>query len=62
MLSEHRKGTPKKALEGGLRILWFAEGLWEKAMATHSNTLTWQIAWTEEPGRLQSMGSLRSRT
>ena len=29
----------------------------EKAMAPHSNTLAWQITWTEEPGRLQSMGS-----
>ena len=33
----------------------------EKAMATHSNTLAWRIPWTEEPGRLQSMGSLRVR-
>ena len=33
----------------------------EKAMATHSSTLAWQIPWTEEPGRLQSMGSLRVR-
>ena len=31
----------------------------EKATATHSSTLTWKIPWTEEPGRLQSMGSLR---
>ena len=31
----------------------------EKAMATHSNTLAWKIPWTEEPGRLQSVGSLR---
>ena len=30
-------------------------------MATHSSTLTWKIPWTEEPGRLQSMGSLRVR-
>ena len=30
----------------------------EKAMAPHSSTLAWKIAWTEEPGRLQSMGSL----
>ena len=30
----------------------------EKAMATHSSTLAWKIPWTEEPGRLQSMGSL----
>ena len=29
----------------------------EKAMASHSSTLTWKIPWTEEPGRLQSMGS-----
>ena len=27
-------------------------------MAPHSNTLAWKIPWTEEPGRLQSMGSL----
>ena len=26
-------------------------------MATHSNTLAWKIPWTEEPGRLQSIGS-----
>ena len=30
----------------------------EKAMALHSSTLAWKILWTEEPGRLQSMGSL----
>ena len=33
----------------------------EKAMAPHSSTLAWQIPWTEEPGRLQSMESLRVR-
>ena len=31
----------------------------EKAMAPHSSTLAWKLPWTEEPGRLQSMGSLR---
>ena len=35
--------------------------LTEKAMAPHSSTLAWKIPWTEEPGRLQSMGSLRVR-
>ena len=30
-----------------------------KAMPPHSSTLVWKIPWTEEPGRLQSMGSLR---
>ena len=33
----------------------------EKAMASHSSTLAWKIPWTVEPGRLQSMGSLRVR-
>ena len=33
----------------------------EKAMATHSSTLAWKIPGAEEPGRLQSMGSLRVR-
>ena len=31
----------------------------EEEMATHSSTLAWKIPWTEEPGRLQSMGSQR---
>ena len=31
----------------------------EKEMATHSSTFAWKILWTEEPGRLQSMGSQR---
>ena len=31
----------------------------EKGMATHSSTLAWKIPWMEEPGRLQSMRSLR---
>ena len=33
----------------------------EKEMATHSSTLAWRIPRTEEPGRLQSMGSQRVR-
>ena len=35
------------------------QGCMEKAMASHSSTLAWKIPWTEDPGRLQSMGSLR---
>ena len=31
----------------------------EEEMATHSSFLAWRIPWTEEPGRLQSMGSQR---
>ena len=34
----------------------------EKAMAFHSSTLAWKIPWTEEAGRLQSMGLLRVKT
>ena len=33
----------------------------EKAVAPHSSTFAWKILWTEEPGRLQSMGSQRVR-
>ena len=29
----------------------------EKEMVTHSSILAWRVPWTEEPGRLQSMGS-----
>ena len=32
------------------------EDLLEEGMATHSSILAWRIPWTEEPGRLQSMG------
>ena len=42
---------------------WVLSLGWEdplkKEMATHSSTLAWKILWTEEPGRLQSMGSQR---
>ena len=41
-------------------VLWgFSGGTVEKAMAPHSSTLAWKVPWTEEPGRLQSIGSLR---
>ena len=40
------------SLLGGLNLFS------EKAMAAHSSTLAWKIPWMEEPGRLQSMGSL----
>ena len=35
------------------------EDLLEKEMATHSSILAWKLPWTEESGRLQSMGSQR---
>ena len=42
--------------ETGVRSLGREDPL-EKEMATHSSTIAWKIPWTEEPGRLQSMGS-----
>ena len=43
--------------------MWVLSLDWEdpldKGMATHSTILAWRIPWTEEPGRLQSMGSQR---
>ena len=36
------------------------EDLMEKGMATHSSILAWRSPWTEEPCRLQSMGSIES--
>ena len=48
-------------------VLWFSLDICQRVgflagegKATHSSTLAWQIPWTEEPGRLQSMG-LQSR-
>ena len=35
------------------------EDTMEKEMSTHSSTIAWKIPWTEEPDRLQSMGSQR---
>ena len=49
-----------------MREIWVRtlgrEDTLEKAMAPHSSTLAWKIPWTEEPGRLQSMGRKESDT
>ena len=53
-----------KCLPAMLKIsVWFLgrEDPLEKEMAPHSSTLAWKIPWTEEPDRLQSMGSQRVR-
>ena len=46
-----------------MRDTWVRSLGWEdpleKEMATHSSTLAWKTPWTEEPGRLQSLGSQR---
>ena len=43
--------------ETGFRSLGWEDPL-EKEMAIHSSTIAWKIPWMEEPGNLQSMGSL----
>jgi len=48
----------RKELDMTERLNWLNLSM-EKAMAPHSSTLAWKIPWTEKPGRLQSMGSLR---
>ena len=53
-----RKGLPLPLLAN---LLSSQSSSLEKAMAIHSSTLAWKIPWTEEPGGLQSTGSLRVR-
>ena len=49
------------AMQEELKEMWVQSLSWkdplEEEMATHSNILAWEIPWTEEPGRLQSIGS-----
>ena len=51
------KNSPASA--GDMSLIPGSEDPLEKEMATHSNILAWKIPWTEEPGRLQSMGLQR---
>ena len=53
------KASACNARDPGLTPGW--EDPVQKAMATHSSTRACKIPWTEEPGRLQSMGSQRVR-
>ena len=50
--------NPPAMQEMWVQSLGWEEPL-EKEMATHSSTLAWKIPWTEEPGRLQTMGLQR---
>ena len=50
--------NPPATLEMHVRSLGWEDHL-EKEMATHSSILAWKISWIEQPGGLQSMGSLR---
>ena len=57
--TDHQAEFPVLYSSFPLSILHMVVYIWEKAMALHSSTLAWKIPWTEEPGRLQSMGSPR---
>ena len=57
LVAEVVKNLPAK-WKTGVRSLGQEDPL-EKEMAPHSSILVWRIPWTEEPGRLQSMGSQR---
>ena len=59
MVAETVKNLPAMQ-ETKVRSLGWKDTL-EKGVATHSSILAWRIPWTEEPGRLQSMGSQRVR-
>ena len=49
----------KRLLLLGRKLMTNVDNILEKAIASHSSTLAWKIPWMEEPGGLQSMGSLR---
>ena len=51
------KNPPAKQKTWVQSLNW--EDFLEKEMATHSSSLAWEISWTEEHGRLQSMGLQR---
>ena len=50
------------ANSGDLGLILIRKDPLEEGMATHSSILAWETPWTEEPGRLQSMGSQKSQT
>ena len=54
-----KKKKKERKKETSKFTVYYNRGNSEKAMASHSSTLGWQIPWMEEPGRLQSIGSLR---
>ena len=57
VLLTHNSDDNESACNAGDRVqppIW--KDPLEKGMATHSSILAWRIPWTEEPGRLQSMG------
>ena len=56
-MAQRVKNLPAMQETQVLSLAW--EDPLEKGVATHSSILAWRVPWTEEPGRLQSMGSQR---
>ena len=54
LVNKTERNNRERTINDRIGVCWT-----EKAMAPHSSTLAWKIPWTEEPGRLQSMESLR---
>ena len=56
-------GSDSEESDPAVQETWVRSLGWEdpleEGMATHSSVLAWRLPWTEEPGRLQSMGSQR---
>ena len=61
MMPQQVNASPSAMQETQDRSLGWEDPL-EEEMATHSSILAWEIPWTEEPGRLQFMGSQKSWT
>ena len=55
------RGAWQATIHGVTKSWTWLSNFLEKALAPHSSTPAWKIPWTEEPGRLQSMGLLRVR-
>ena len=55
-----KESTRNAGVTGNADLSLGLEDPLEEEMATHSSSLAWEIPWTEEPGRLQSMGSQES--
>ena len=58
-IAPEKHPSPGNLPNQGIELM--SPALLEKEMATYSSTLAWKILWTEEPGRLQSLGSQRVR-
>jgi len=61
LVIENQPANAGDVQETQVRSLGWEDTL-EKEMAIHSSSLAWRIPWTEEPGRLQSMGVAESQT